>query len=245
MTLPWRPSFFSSTFFTLENAVGVMEAKVFDNGDEPYKEWLENNPEGYVLNTERSPDASYARFHQPDCSHISGWSSQYRSDPYTGDYRIKVCADEPEPLIEWLMECRPKSVAIAKSCRSCEPSVEGIGLHQLPEEETEPETHEEGSAASVEVNRYERSEAARQACLEHYGAECEVCGLRFEERYGEIGEGFIEVHHEVPLSETDGDVEVDPIDDLKPVCPNCHAMLHRESPPLAVDDLKERLHPEG
>lgn len=80
-----------------------------------------------------------------------------------------------------------------------------------------------------------------QACLEHYGAVCQVCDLRFKERYGEIGEGFIEVHHKVPLSETDGNVEVDPIEDLKPVCPNCHSMIHQESPPLSIEELSERL----
>lgn len=128
-----------------------MEVERFDSGDEPYREWLENHPEGYVLNTERSPEASYARFHQPDCSHISGWSSQYRSDPYTGDYRIKVCADEPEPLIKWLIKSRPKSVAVAKSCRSCEPNVEIEGLitDRSLKGETQLESHGEGDKAET------------------------------------------------------------------------------------------------
>lgn len=218
-----------------------MDVKVFDSGDESYREWLENHPEGYVLNTVRSPEGIYAHFHHPDCSHISGFSSQHRSDPYTKHYRIKVCADETEPLIEWLIENRPNSVAVASPCKRCKPQIEKIGLHKRPEEETEPEIHEEGSTATVEVNRYERSKAARKACLGHYGAQCQVCGLRFEERYGEIGEGFIEVHHVVPLSESEVIHEVDPIEDLKPVCPNCHAMLHQESPPLSIEELRERL----
>lgn len=64
---------------------------------------------------------------------------------------------------------------------------------------------------------------------------------RFEERYGEIGERFIEVHHEVPLSETARSVDVNPTEDLKPVCPNCHALLHQESPSLTIEELRELL----
>jgi len=34
---------------------------------------------------------------------------------------------------------------------------------------------------------------------------------------------------------------VDPREDLVPVCPNCHAMLHRVKPPMDVEDLKRRM----
>jgi 5-methylcytosine-specific restriction endonuclease McrA len=235
-----------------------MKVKVFDSGDEPYKKWLQNHPEGYVLNTRRSPDTTYVIFHRSGCSEITKIKTG-EAGGFTERKYIKVCAEETEPLAQWMVKNRSKAVAEwmretppdekndARPCGKCEPDVEveEFGFYEHPEEETEPETHEEGSTATVEVNRYERSEAARQKCLEHYGAQCQVCGLRFEERYGEVGEGFIEVHHEVPLSKTDGDVEVDPIEDLKPVCPNCHAMLHQESPPLSIDELRERLRMES
>ena len=51
--------------------------------------------------------------------------------------------------------------------------------------------------------------------------------MSFEEVYGEVGRGFIEVHHIVPISERGGDYIVDPIRDLIPLCSNCHAMIHR------------------
>lgn len=63
--------------------------------------------------------------------------------------------------------------------------------------------------------------------------------MNFEERYGEIGKGFIHVHHEVEISTIGEDYEIDPIDDLKPVCPNCHAMLHKRKPAYSIDELKE------
>ena len=107
-----------------------------------------------------------------------------------------------------------------------------------PEQVTRTEYHE-GMVRQVLVNTYERDRAARQACIDHYGLACVVCGLRFEERYGALGAGFIHVHHVVPLSELGPDYEVDPARDLRPVCPNCHAMLHRRRPPLCIEKLRD------
>lgn len=85
----------------------------------------------------------------------------------------------------------------------------------------------EGAVTTVLVNRYERSATARRKCIEHYGAVCAVCSLDFKSTYGQIGEGFIHVHHVVPISSIGETYVLDPIEDLIPVCPNCHAMLHR------------------
>ncbi|HHO0788469.1 HNH endonuclease [Aeromonas allosaccharophila] len=63
--------------------------------------------------------------------------------------------------------------------------------------------------------------------------------IDFGEKYGELGKGFIHVHHMMPLSEIGEEYVVDPIKDLIPVCPNCHAMLHRRNPPLTIDDLRK------
>src|SRR5690606_11761611 len=98
--------------------------------------------------------------------------------------------------------------------------------------------YREGSVRQVLVNAYERDRAARQACIRHYGLACTVCGLMFEERYGPLGAGFIHVHHVVPLSQLGSGYELDPIRDLRPVCPNCHAMLHRQRPPLSIEELR-------
>jgi 5-methylcytosine-specific restriction enzyme A len=88
----------------------------------------------------------------------------------------------------------------------------------------------EGGAIEATVKRYERSRINRAACIEIYGAECQVCDFNFKHRYGYIGEGFIHVHHIVPLSTMGGAYELDPAKDLVPVCPNCHAMLHKKKP---------------
>jgi 5-methylcytosine-specific restriction protein A len=97
----------------------------------------------------------------------------------------------------------------------------------------------EGARVQVYVNRFERNSLARQKCIEYYGAECFVCGFDFEKAYGEIGEGFIHVHHIVPISEIGVKYEVDYVNHLRPVCPNCHAILHRKNPPFSIDEIKQ------
>lgn len=96
----------------------------------------------------------------------------------------------------------------------------------------------EGAKTRVEVNRYERSRANRDRCLSVHGYDCRVCGMNFEEQYGEIGKDYIEVHHLTPLPDLDEDYEIDPTTDLVPVCPNCHRMIHRRNPPYTVDEMK-------
>nr|WP_277399938.1 HNH endonuclease [Pseudoxanthomonas sp. LH2527] len=92
------------------------------------------------------------------------------------------------------------------------------------------------------MSTYERDPAARSACLNHYGTRCQVCGLDFGETYGELGQGFIHVHHITPLSHVRESHVVDPTKDLVPVCPNCHAMLHiRDGEPLSVESLRDIL----
>lgn len=86
----------------------------------------------------------------------------------------------------------------------------------------------EGAKISVQVNRYERSSVARKKCIGYHGCSCYICGLDFEKKYGVLGKGFIHVHHIKPLNEIDDSYIVDYKNDLIPVCPNCHSMLHRK-----------------
>lgn len=108
-----------------------------------------------------------------------------------------------------------------------------------PEEVPVTATHTEGSVRQVTVNAYERSSAARAACLSHYGHSCSVCGFDFEKTYGTIGKDFIHVHHLKEISSIGQKYHVDPVQDLRPVCPNCHAMLHRRTPAYSIDELKQ------
>ena len=99
----------------------------------------------------------------------------------------------------------------------------------------------EGARKTVLVNKYERSSIARMKCIEHHGCKCSICGFDFEKAYGELGKGFIHVHHLVPLATIGKEYRVDYDRDLIPVCPNCHAMLHRnvDGNHYSVADLKK------
>lgn len=96
----------------------------------------------------------------------------------------------------------------------------------------------EGALMRVMSNRYERNPRARGECVAYYGTKCQVCDFSFGVAFGALGEGFIHVHHASPVSRSSGEYVIDPIRDLCPVCPNCHAMLHVQDPPLTVDELR-------
>ncbi len=97
----------------------------------------------------------------------------------------------------------------------------------------------EGGVREITVNAYERDPRARDECLKSHGFVCKICDFSFAKVYGELGKNYIHVHHITPLFLRQGQYQVDPITDLIPVCPNCHAMLHRSNPPMSPQELKE------
>jgi predicted HNH restriction endonuclease len=109
----------------------------------------------------------------------------------------------------------------------------------FPEEYREPEVITEGAVHRVLVNAYERSPEARRKCIEHHGAACSVCGMTFGSVYGEMADGFIHVHHLKPLSEIGEEYEVDPVADLRPVCPNCHAVIHLGNASRTIEEVRQ------
>lgn len=98
----------------------------------------------------------------------------------------------------------------------------------------------EGTAKIVSVTVYERDPIARQRCIEHYGIVCFACGFSFGEKYGELADGYIHVHHLKAIAGR-GKHTVNPIRDLRPICPNCHAVIHLSDPPLSIAELKRLL----
>lgn len=109
----------------------------------------------------------------------------------------------------------------------------------FPDTIDENKTYYEGATKKVIVNKYERSREAREKCILLKGCRCTVCGMDFEKKYGAIGKSFIHIHHIIPINSIGKDYVIDCEKDLVPVCPNCHAMLHRKNPPYTIDELKE------
>jgi predicted HNH restriction endonuclease len=108
----------------------------------------------------------------------------------------------------------------------------------FPDEVDSAQIFREGAVRQVTVNAYERDPKARRKCIDYYGLNCSVCNFNFGKVYGQLGEGFIHVHHLRPISEIAEEYEVDPVEDLRPVCPNCHAMIHRAPRPYSIEEMK-------
>jgi len=108
---------------------------------------------------------------------------------------------------------------------------------------TDREQYHEGHVRSVMVDIYERSSIARGKCIGYHGSSCVICGFNFGEKYGALGEGFIHIHHLKPLHTIRKDYIVDYRNDLIPVCPNCHTMIHRipGGETMSVSQIKSAL----
>lgn len=113
----------------------------------------------------------------------------------------------------------------------------GVGI-PYPDEITEASSVKEGASKKVFVNAYERNSEARERCIRKWGLNCAVCNFHFELFYGKLGKGYIHVHHLKPLSEIREKYEINPEVDLRPVCPNCHSMLHRNKQVHSIEDLQ-------
>lgn len=98
----------------------------------------------------------------------------------------------------------------------------------------------EGATSRITQDKYERSEANRNACLKIHGFSCKICNFNFEKIYGAYAKNFIHVHHIVPLSKS-GITEIDPARDLIPVCPNCHSVIHLKEQELSPVEVMELL----
>lgn len=111
----------------------------------------------------------------------------------------------------------------------------------LPEESEQPVRERrllEGAPDQRWVNVYERNQEARKLCIAHYKPVCSVCAFKFVNVYGPIGANFIHVHHLKPVASLGKEYVVDPTVDLRPVCPNCHAMLHISGELRSIEKLK-------
>ena len=104
---------------------------------------------------------------------------------------------------------------------------------------TEFKVFKEGGTKVVTLNKYERNNNARRACIDYYGAVCVVCKVNLEHVYGLIARGIIHIHHLLPISLAGENYMVDPVNDLRPVCPNCHSVIHTKNPPYSIEEVRE------
>ncbi len=109
----------------------------------------------------------------------------------------------------------------------------------------------EGKPFKKEATIRKRSKKLREASIEYYRKSdgkiyCSACGFCFENKYGDIGKDYIEIHHEKPIfqfSDDDFDTFIsEAVTKLRPLCANCHRMIHRNrNRPLSIDELKTHI----
>jgi hypothetical protein len=189
----------------------------------------------FILNNDLSGQMFFV--HIPSGS-ISEPKAIFRNKENTADIFISALNTNKLSPIDPLIDTQSNSteydfssyhIEVIKHSNSIESSD-----NLYPEEVTATLT--EGSKKTITVNSYERNPKARSECINRYGVGCTVCGFNFESTYGQRGKGFIHVHHLVPVSDIGDEYEINPITDLRPVCPNCHAMLHRKGN-ISIDEL--------
>jgi len=180
------------------------------------------------------------------------------SEPYqlagAGEWFIAVAFDALLPLGEqirpgilgdalpgdhWPKAHGPSLVGLPPSCapalrlvwRACGPTTAGRA-------EVVGGTLPPDAVSTVQVSRYERDPDARRICLAFHGTSCAACGFSFESAYGGSAPEALAVHHVVPPEMLGSGYQLDPIADLIPLCPNCHAVAHSVNPPRTVSELR-------
>jgi hypothetical protein len=165
-----------------------------------------------------------------------------------GKENLKISVEYLVLQNKWRELFNPQQRAIARKRLQdvgCDPPPEDLVPvakdQPLPEEIPVGLQLFEGAVRRVEINAYERNTTARALCIGHYGPACTVCGFSFGAVYGKLAEGFIHVHHIRQLSEIGEEYKVDPIADLRPVCPNCHAVIHLDGESRSIEGVRRLL----
>lgn len=144
------------------------------------------------------------------------------------------------PISDDVQKCEYSLIEYAKYCFELIFSL--LTITDISEEKfLQKAIQTEGTVQEIRSIRYERNPINRKLCLYKKGYTCTVCGMNFQEVYGDIGKGFIEVHHTTPVSKMGEGYSLDIERDLIPICSNCHSMVHRRNPPYSVEELKKRI----
>lgn len=176
----------------------------------------------------RAPIALYGKFAAKLCNELS-------VSPTT---KLAVLAlSNKSSSLEYELCLRPTVIEALR-----ELGIGGQGTWSFQEELGIEKPLVEGASFTVQVSAFERNPVARQKCIAHYGTGCSVCGFNFSVKYGCSAEGYIHVHHLKPLASIGEEYVIDPIKDLRPVCANCHAVIHLRQPPYSIEEMKDMLH---
>lgn len=227
---------------------------IFQGGDaethQRFQDWRKANADGFHM-TEGASGQFTIHYTQDKrenaagrgCIHQGGSDVGYLEDK-DSCYTIarKVCSNSLADLMAWAAVHGFST----KNCKHCDtarfpfPTCDPPSV-PLAEEVRVSVGLTEGAVCQVVINAYERNPIARARCIDHYGPSCVVCGFNFGSVYGPLAHGFIHVHHIKPLSEIGTEYKVDPVTDLRPVCPNCHAVIHLGGECRGIEEVRQLL----
>ena len=171
---------------------------------------------------------------------------EYYSEHFRSVYRFPPDHPERNRLITAWKNQSASLLAAYKSVNFCHKRKSSApSIPPVLEVKVEVTTFKEGSSKTVNSKIYERDPASRAEAIRIHGAICKICRFDFEAHYGERGKGFIEIHHRNPLHTFNGQAQrTNPAEDLIPVCPNCHRMIHRmKDSILTIEQMKELYKP--
>lgn len=172
-----------------------------------------------------------------------GWSLE----PIFDYAKSRMLRDQPISALivrNWHLNLRSNVIDISSRRAELQALLPWVGqsiVPLLPEELLNHCELTEGAKQTVVVNAYERNTEARKQCLDNNGTVCIICECDFGQRYGPEMDGLIHIHHITPLSSIGTMYIVDPIVDLKPVCPNCHAVIHANGKCRTIEEVKAML----
>ena len=153
-----------------------------------------------------------------------------------------------EPKEEKLPEKEAsKQETVTRSIDQELPSIEKE-QHKSVEDEIQPTfelpqeaAHESNMQTALDTAQSDMDykERLKKECLDYYGAICDICGFDFGYTYGEAYESCIQVHNHKHVEGEEILETTHPIEDLIPVCHNCHCVIHSTTPPISVDDMRK------
>jgi|SRR5581483_9411792 len=87
------------------------DVELFKDDDGGFFAWLDAHPDGWFVNTERSPNPNYLVLHRPGCPHFTGGDHLH----WTKDY-VKVCSDSRGALEAWASEALGGEMTLCGTC---------------------------------------------------------------------------------------------------------------------------------
>lgn len=208
----------------------VSDSEVLSSSLTQYSEYIKSAP----ISSNATKKAMVTRVGKK----IAAATEQYLDNKWPITWRTFDFKMTKIPIPDNVNEC--ESILVELVRYSFELIFSLLTITDISEEEfLQKAVQTEGTIQEIKSIRYERNPINRKLCLYKKGYTCAVCGMNFQDVYGDIGKGFIEVHHTTPVSKMGEGYNLDIERDLVPLCSNCHSMTHRRNPPYSVEELKE------